>query len=262
MQVFERQEQIKSIILEQKSVSVSDLTARFNVSFETIRRDLKILEDQGVIEKSYGVAKLRLLVSNTADFDILSKVMVDSKRKIASLARNFITPGDCIYIDFSTTCAQLAGLLEDTTITVLTNSFPVMSELSNKPGVTFFSTGGCWDPRNRAFTGRAAVDTLSQYHVDKAFISCRALSMENGLSDKTEAESDIRRRIIESANEVYLLVDHSKFGKITFIKTSGFERITAIITDKPLAEQWASFLDDRAILHYDCEHTYSFESAE
>lgn len=262
MQAFERQEQIKGIILEQKSVSVSDLTARFNVSFETVRRDLKVLEDQGIIEKSYGVAKLKQRVSNNADFDILSTVMVESKKRIAALALNFVTPGDCIYIDFSTTCSQLAGLLEDTTVTVLTNSLPVMNELLNRSGFMFFSTGGCWDPRNRAFIGRTAVDTLSQYHVDKAFVSCRALSIENGLSDKTEAESDIRRRIIASANEVYLLVDYSKFDKITFVKTSGFERITAIITDKPLSEQWIAFLDDSGILHYDCEHTYNFDSVD
>ena len=135
-----------------------------------------------------------------------------------------------------------------------------MNKLSGKKNITLFSTGGAWDARNCAFTGRTAVDNLAQFHLDKAFISCRALSMENGISDKTEAESDMRRRIVESSNEVYLLADNSKFGKMTFVKTCGFERITAVITDKTLSKPWASFLDDLKIAHYDCEHP--LESAE
>ncbi|WP_066456426.1 MULTISPECIES: DeoR/GlpR family DNA-binding transcription regulator [Anaerotruncus] len=260
MLTIERQEQIKNILLEQKSVSVADLTARFDVSFETIRRDLKVLEKEGFVEKSYGGAILKQRVNNTADFQMLSNIMVEAKQRMAAMALNFISPGDCIYIGFATTCVQIAELLDNIPITVLTSSLEVMNKLSGKKNITLFSTGGAWDARNCAFTGRTAVDNLAQFHLDKAFISCRALSMENGISDKTEAESDMRRRIVESSNEVYLLADNSKFGKMTFVKTCGFERITAVITDKTLSKPWASFLDDLKIAHYDCEHP--LESAE
>lgn len=251
---IERQEQIKNIILEQKSVSVAELTERFDVSFETIRRDLKLLEKEGFVEKSYGGAILKQRVNNTADFQMLSHIMVEAKQKMASVAMNFISPGDCIYIGFATTCLQIAALLDDIPLTVLTSSLPVMNRLSEKKNIALFSTGGSWDARNCAFMGRTSVDNLSQFHLDKAFISCRALSMENGISDKTEAESDMRRRIVESSNQVYLLADNTKFDKMTFVKTCGFDRITAIITDKPLSRQWCAFLDDAGIAHYDCEH--------
>ena len=100
---IERQGIIKNILLEHKSVSVADLTERFGVSFETIRRDLKVLEKEGMIEKTYGGAVLKQKVMNPADYQTLSHIMVDSKRKMALRAVRLLVPGDCIYIGFSST---------------------------------------------------------------------------------------------------------------------------------------------------------------
>lgn len=250
---IERQEMIRDILLEQKSVSVSELTERFGVSFETIRRDLKVLEKEGLIEKSYGGAILKQKVMNSADFQTLSHIMIESKKKMALQAVEFISPGDCIYIGFATTCVQVATMLPDIPITVMTNSLEVMNVLSGRKNITLFAAGGCWDPRNCAFLGRTAMTNLSQYHLDKAFISCRALSMEEGISDKTEMESDMRRKIVAGSNEVYLLADSSKFDKVTFVKTCGFDKIKVVITDKKLNNSWRTFFEENGIQYYDEE---------
>ncbi len=249
---IERQRAITDILLEKKSVAVAELAERFQVSFETIRRDLKALEAEGVVEKSYGGAVLKEKVRHKVDFKTLSHIMVDVKRSIASRAVRFIRPNDCIYIDFSTTCGQLVPLLKDIPVNVLTNSLEVMNRLSDKAQVSLFSIGGSWDPDNCAFMGTTAISNLSQYHVDKAFISCRALSMEHGISDKTEAEAELRRKIIESSNQVYLLADSSKFGWIAFVKTCDLKKITAVITDEEPDEEWKAFFEKNGIVWYDC----------
>ncbi|WP_337596141.1 DeoR/GlpR family DNA-binding transcription regulator [Ruthenibacterium lactatiformans] len=251
MLAAERQNVIRTMLLENKEVSVADLSKYFNVSFETIRRDLKVLENDGFAEKTYGGAVLRQRVRNTADFKTLENIMISTKERLASIAKRFIVSDDCIYIDFSTTCLNIARILGDVPLNVVSNSLEVLSTLSEKPMISVFSSAGFWDEKNRAFMGRGALNSLSQFHFDKAFISCRAISMEHGISDKTEQEADIRQMAIECSNEVYLVADHTKFDKTAFVRTAGFDKITALITDTPLNDGWKSFLAERSIHYYD-----------
>lgn len=243
----ERQNIIRHMLLEQKKVSVSDLSKKFDVSFETIRRDLKALEKEGFAEKTYGGAVFRQRVRNTADFAALSNVMVDVKRQLAASAVRTVVVNDCIFIDFSTTCLQFAHLLPDINVTVMSNSLAVCNELSQHSAVTLYACGGAWDPKNCAFMGNQALDSLSSFYFDKAYLSCRALSMEKGISDKTEAESEIRRQVIRSAREVVLLVDHTKFDRSAFVRTADFDGISTIITDQPLSAAWQSFLEEQNV---------------
>ncbi len=238
---IERQREIEELLLEKKSISVAELSERFDVSFETIRRDLKVLEAKGIVEKSYGGAVLKEKVSHKADFKTLSHVMVDTKKKMAETAISFIRPGDCIYIDFSTTCNQIVPLLEDISINILTNSLEVMNQLAGRKNLSLFSTGGIFDPGNYAFMGNTSIQNLEQFHLDKAFISCRALSMERGISDKSEQEAELRKKIIESSNKVYLMVDHTKFNKVAFVRTCDMKAITAVITDMHPGQAWEAY---------------------
>lgn len=250
MLTIERQKQIGDILLEKKSVSVSELAEQFQVSYETIRRDLRELEKSGMAEKSYGGAVLKERVTHKLGFQELSKIMVDLKHRIAATALPLIEEGDSIYIDFSTTCGSIVNLLGDLSINVLTNSLEVINRLSDKENISLLSTGGSWDAENRAFFGRTAIQTLEQFHVDKAFISCCALSREQGITDRTELESELRRKVIESANHIYLLADYSKFDKVAFVKTCDFDRITGIVTDAELDSEWTDFLKKNHIKYY------------
>ena len=88
--------------------------------------------------------------------------------------------------------------------------------------------------------------------MDKAFISCRAINKESGLSDKFEQEADIRKAIVENADKVYVLADHTKLDKSTFVHTCGFKNITALITDHLLSTEWKDFLTSKEIEYYEC----------
>lgn len=252
MLAAERRNEIEKILVEKKSVSVLELAEHFDVSEETIRRDLRAMETKGVIEKSYGGAVLKERVSHSFSYSDLTNVMTDEKRRIAKVASNFICRSDCIFIDFSTTCGCIADVIGDFPVNVMTSSLDVINKLVEKPNVSLISVGGSWNADNRAFMGSTAIQTISQFHLDKAFISCRALNMENGISDKTEPESELRRKILESANQVYLLADHTKFDKLAFVKTGDLRRITAIITDEELDAKWRSFLTENNILYCCC----------
>lgn len=250
MLAIERQEQIKNKLIVEKNVYVAELSEYYDVSFETIRRDLKELEKTGLAKRTYGGAVLVDKVKNNADYKYLSNIMVDVKQNIARAAMHYIHPMDCIYIDFSTTCGQLAGMLGEFPINVMTSSLDVMNILSEKENVSLICVGGEWDKDNRAFQGKTAVETISQFHLDKAFISCRAISMDYGISDKSSMESEMRKAIINSSNQVYLMVDHSKFNKMAFVKTDTFDRISTVITDTEPSEEWRQFFKEHNIDYF------------
>ena len=247
---IERQREIEELLLEKKSISVAELSERFDVSFETIRRDLKTLEAKGIVEKSYGGAVLKEKVSHKADFKTLSHIMVETKKKMAETAVSFIRPGDCVYIDFSTTCSQIVPLLDDISINVLTNSMEVMNQLAGRKNIALFATGGLFDPSNYAFMGNTAIQNLEQFHLDKAFISCRSLSLERGISDKSEQEAQLRKKIIESSNKVYLMADHTKFNKVAFVRTCDLKAVTAVITDTHPGRSWEAYFKKNNISLY------------
>jgi len=242
--------QIKEKLIEKKNVSVAELADYYKVSFETIRRDLKELEKRGIAKRTYGGAVLVEKVRGDVNFSCLSNIMVDVKREIASIAAEKINPMDCIYIDFSTTCGQLADMIGDVPINVMTSSLDVMNKLANKPNVSLISVGGEWDADNWAFMGKITVQTIQKFHLDKAFISSRAISMEYGISDKSSTESEVRKAIIDSANQVYLMVDNSKFDKMAFVKTDDFQKITAVITDKEPSDEWKRFFEKKNIEYF------------
>ena len=245
----ERQTIIKAELLEKKSISVAELAQRYDVSFETIRRDIKELEKEGIAKKIYGGAVLAERAAGDFRFSDLANIMVDTKQKMAQTAAQAIRRSDCIYIDFSTTCGQMADIIGamNSPVNVMTSSLDVMAKLEDKSHVSLISVGGEWDTENRAFMGTTSVQTLHMYHLDKAFISCRAISMAHGLSDKSGAESELRKAIIESANQVFLVVDHTKFDRMAFVKTAGFEKISAVITDEEPSAEWKHFFKERDI---------------
>jgi len=252
MLTLQRRSEIKKIIWEKKSVTVSELSSKFGVSYETIRRDFDNLEIEGFVTKTYGGAVLKSHVKSEADYQVLSSILLDDKQRIAKKAAEFIYPGDCIFLDYSTTTHQIISELQNKKLIVMTNSFKVLNSLSENPNLKLNITGGELDYNNYGFFGRATEKYIANFHLDKAFISCRAIDSEKGLSDKSELESGLHKAIIENVDSVYLLMDHTKFDKVTYVHTCGFEKITTVITDHYLSENWKDFFSSKNISFYEC----------
>ncbi|MGO8671473.1 MAG: DeoR/GlpR family DNA-binding transcription regulator [Capsulimonadaceae bacterium] len=233
MLVMERRREIVSLIERERSVRVTSLARLFDVTQETIRRDLEQLEMEGKLVRSHGGAVTRLGGVETPQSDREAHCMAE-KVAIAREAVRHVNDGDTILIDASTTALHMARVLPDIPITVITNSIQVCVELSNRPRVRAVSTGGVLSVATLSFVGPRAEQMLTEYHVDRFFFSCTAIDLEYGLSDVSEAEAVLKRRMMSVADRTYLLVDKSKFGVKAFKRFAGVDEVDVIVTNDTL----------------------------
>lgn len=239
----ERLEIIKEIALKEKKVYVSRLSEKFDVTEETIRRDLEKLELQGIVTRSYGGAILNVEKTNEdIPFYKRSKTNIESKQYIASKALEFVKDGSTIIADCSSTVLEVLKLLKNRKdITVITNSVEVLQEL-NQSELNIISTGGGLKQRSLSLQGPITQNTLKKYNVDIAFVSCKGMDMEKGILDSNEAEAEIKKTMIKQSNKVILLIDNSKFDKTSFVKLFDYEDVDYVITDCEVKEDWINFL--------------------
>ena len=251
MLAITRINEIKELIRQQKSVLVSDLAPRFGVTEETIRRDLKKLEDEGLVIRVYGGAYSTDGVQNDVNVTLRETILVDEKKLIAQRCLPFIANGDSIFLDCSTTALQLAALLSRYTLTVITNSLKVADCLAPHRDIRLVLIGGALHATSMSFLGQSATTALAGYYVDKAFVSCRSLSIKNGITDSNEDQSAVRRLAIRLSDQAFLLVDHTKFGQTSFSKVAELTEVSTVITDFPVAPTWREYFLNHHIAYLD-----------
>lgn len=242
-----RKEKIKSILYNEKIVSVAALAEEFGVSDETVRRDLSELEEEGFLVRKHGGAVLSHKVMSSPNTHDLKNVFVKNKQTIAHIAKNLIKRRDCLFLDASTTSYYISKEIADMELTLLTNSLSIIELLAPQEKITLIAIGGVIQSSRDAFSGHCAINFLKNFHVDKAFISCRSLSMSNGITEASEGTAEIKKTILNQADRVCLAADHSKFNKTSFIKTCDFNSIDDLITDKALPYEWTSFLEKQNV---------------
>ncbi len=248
-----RKSKIKDIILEKKSVIVSELAQKFCVTEETIRRDLKTLEDEGFLTRTYGGAFIQEGVQNEVNLSLRETVYIDSKKAIAKKCAEIIHNGDSIFLDCSTTALFIAKAIQDMRITVLTNSLKIINLLSESQNIRLISIGGLYNSDNMSFIGRGALSSLENYFVDITFMSCRTLSREHGITDSNEAMSELRQKMLRRSNKTFIVADYSKFDKTSFIHICDFKEVDGVITDKNLDQEWLNFLLENDVTYYECK---------
>jgi len=246
-----RRQLIKELVFEKKGVKVTELAEKFSVTDETIRRDLNILEKEGVLLRGYGGAFIQTGVENIIDSDIRKTVYKESKDKIALLCSDLIQNGDVIFLDTSTTAYYVAEKIVNKRLTVLTNSLRIINLYSIYANIRVVGIGGHFNKSEMGFFGLNAIKSLNEYFVDKAFISCRSLSLENGLTESSEEFAELKTKVINRSKESYIIADFSKFENTSFLKVAELDSITGIITDKKLSERWHDELKSKNIRIYD-----------
>ncbi|MFF2908987.1 DeoR/GlpR family DNA-binding transcription regulator [Paenibacillus sp. NPDC057934] len=243
MKAFERRDLIITELYRNRKVHVADLAQKFQVSEETIRRDLDKLDRDGLAKKNYGGAILNAHTNEDPSYASRHQVNIEAKRLIANNVLDLINDGDSLMTDTSSTAFEaLRRIIEvKSNLTIITNSLVVLSEFQHS-GQKLISTGGTLGPETSSFVGPNASHTIQKYNVDVAIFSCKALSMTGGVSDSNEAESELKVLMQQQANKVVLLVDHAKFDRIAFIKLLSFDKIDYIVTDQKPSEEWVEFL--------------------
>lgn len=237
-----RKSEIKDLILEKKSVTVIELARMFSVTEETIRRDLKQLEEEGFLTRTYGGAFIHDGVENNVALSMRETIFLKSKQAIANQCRQIIHNGDSIFLDSSTTTLAIAKAISDMRLTVVTNSLLIVNELCDIPNIHLVCIGGNYTSRDKAFNGLNTTASLSSYYLDKTFMSCRSLSMEHGITDSLESVAAVRQSLVSRSKDIYLVADFSKFDKTSFIYITDFDSITGLVTDRKLNSQWLDFL--------------------
>ncbi len=247
MLVAERQRKIVELVNEKLSIRVSELSKIFSVTEETIRRDLEKLEKENLLMRSHGGAVS--LEEEQSETSYLEREITNSseKKAIAIEAISLIEPGDQIVLDASTTAWYMAKELPDMPLTVLTNSIKVAIELSRKEQIKVISTGGSLLSQSLSYVGPLAERSLSIYHVNKAFLSCKGVHLEKGLSDFNELQALLKKQMMEIADETVLMVDSSKFGTRAFSQIATLSSIDTVITDSNLNDQLRRQLDEKTI---------------
>ena len=237
-----RKNKIKELITEKKSVTVSELTNLFNVTDETIRRDLQQLEKEGFLYRAYGGAYISEGVENDVDVNIREHIHIEGKQKIANSCIKFIKNGDSIFLDSSTTSLGIASLLKGFKLTVTTNSIKIANKLYEFEDINVVLIGGKITHPSMSCLGRIAESNLKNYFFDICFTSCRALNMNHGITDSNELQAEIRKLAIEHANKTFLVADYTKFDRTAFTRICDFSKINTIVVDNELSEEWREFL--------------------
>ncbi len=237
-----RKNKIKDILIERKSITVTELSKTFDVTEETIRRDLKYLEDEGFLTRTYGGAFIQTGVENNVTVELREVAYTKSKEAIAKECRKLIHNGDSIFLDASTTALFVAKAISNMRLTVVTNSLLIVNQLTDFENIRVVCIGGTYSKDHKAFQGNVTIQSLDNLFLDKTFMSCRSLSMEHGITDSSEGQAMIHKKLLQRSNEVYLIADYSKFDKTSFIHICDFDSLTGVVTDKVLSQEWKDFL--------------------
>ncbi|MBG9451201.1 DeoR family transcriptional regulator [Cytobacillus firmus] len=240
----ERKNEIVKELKKTGKVKVVDLVEQFQVSEETIRRDLMILEEKGLLKKVYGGAIHAVFQSEEPPFIQRTSVNQEAKVKVGKKGVELISDGDVIAIDVGTTMLEFAKQIEKKKdITIITNSLPVSSVLTESLNQNMFTgqvllLGGQIDPKHQSISGSLTEQMLNQFNIDKAFISAGGFSIQKGVSNYHLHETLVSRKMVEVSKQVILLTDSSKMGVDTFSKVCPLEKIDVVVCEQPFPEIW------------------------
>lgn len=234
----ERRIFIRERLATQRTVTATDLVRELGVAMATVRRDLAILEQEGVLVRSHGGAVSK---SSGADFQpsylVLKNINRDEKKAIAAAAKSLILDGEIVFLEGSTTVFELAGLLvRHAHMTVVTNSPPILNRLSQDSAMTLMSTGGELQKDMHYLCGAWARDVLAQTRLDKAILGVSAIDTAYGVSTTRPAHAEIKKLLSTVARTRIGLVDHSKFGKQNFAYVGPVTDFDIIVTSSLTSE--------------------------
>jgi Transcriptional regulators of sugar metabolism len=246
----ERREQTLAMIRKQGSVQVTDLAKWFEVSTVTIRNDLAFLEKQGIITRAYGGAFLN--ESNTVypehSFEDKSQLNPSVKSQIGKAAAELICDGNTIILDSGTTTNYIANCMSDLKdVITMTNGLNIANTLMPAQGVEVIMLGGHLRRKSMSFYGSQAEKTLESYHFNKLFLGVDGFDLAKGITTHNEYEAQLNRRMCDVADEIIVVTDSSKFGRISLHKILEPGKVSKVITDQAIPEFYLEGLQHAGI---------------
>jgi DeoR family fructose operon transcriptional repressor len=233
----ERYRKIVEYLQNHDIIKIDQMTEMFDVSVETVRRDLTFLAQEGVIRKVYGGAALIRSEAREAASAERMKHALDEKVAIAQKCVEFIEDGDWVLLGVGTTTLQVARALKARKdLTIISSSIHIIAELLDTD-FDLYMIGGKIRAEEGSVSGALSLLELDNLRIGKAIIGTGGITVTNGLSDYNMEEALLRRKAVEQSYEVIVVADHSKFGKDVLTKVCPIDDVSLIITDRGLPHE-------------------------
>lgn len=235
----ERQEKILELLQRNGAVTTSHLVDLFQVSIETVRRDLLSMEQQGRLSRVHGGAVAKQNMKPFYELEKRNTEYSGEKLALSRKAAEFVSEGDVIGIDVGSTANFFADALKErfSRLTVITYSYDVFTRLCEHKDFSVILCGGHYLKKEKSFCGALPMEMLKLLHVQKAFVFPSAVSLEYGICDYQNEIYPLQKQLMHSAEEIFVLADSSKFEKRALLKVSDTKSTYTYITDENLPEE-------------------------
>ncbi|MDR1599919.1 MAG: DeoR/GlpR family DNA-binding transcription regulator [Oscillospiraceae bacterium] len=248
MLALERRARILSRLTGSGNVLVAELSREYQVTDETIRRDLELLEREGLARRTYGGAVRLGGAQAELPYQMRRQTNVESKRGMAGLIASRIPDGESVALDASTSALFVArALMARRHLSLITNSMEILTETAGKTDWTILATGGSLKSSALAFVGPQAERAIGEFHVSLAVMSCKGLDAQAGFTDTNEQDAAVKRAFMRCAARTAFLVDASKFGRRAFARIAPLSGAAWVVTDARPPEPWPGVLAEQGI---------------
>lgn len=246
---MKRHQIILDILNKEKYLEVLDLCKLLDVSAVTIRKDLKLLEEKGLLFRTHGGASLENPYINEKAVNEKAKISVEEKNGIAQAAAKLIDENDSILIASGTTVQALAKfIVPKNKLTAITSSVYVVLHLINHKDIEILQLGGYIRHSSASVVGNYAAQILENVSCSKLFLGVDGIDLDYGLSTTSLEEAQLNKKMLKSAQKTIVLADSSKFGKKSFAKICGINEVDQIITDTGISTSIVKKLEDDGIV--------------
>ncbi len=233
LSVAERRQGILNRVSETGRVSVADLSQAFGLSEVTIRADLQALAESNLLLRTHGGAIALNSGSQYLSLNLRRLQQTQEKAHIGAAAAALIQDGDAVFLDSSSTALAIAQCLADRRyLTVVTNGLVIAQELLAAPGVSVIVVGGALRRDTASLLGVDGLDILKHVNLSKGFFGSHGISAEEGLTDVSADEAELKRLVVQMVREVVAVVDRTKWGRVGVASFAAAREIDKVITDR------------------------------
>jgi DeoR family transcriptional regulator, aga operon transcriptional repressor len=246
--ITERHQHIINKLQHEGQVQVVNLCDELRVSSVTIRKDLKLLEDKGLLFRTHGGATQHNPYTVDRSVNEKEKIQASEKNSIGAAAAKLIAPNDSILIASGTTVLALAKNIKPLeNLTVITSALPVALELIRHPEIEVLQLGGLLRKNSSSVAGPYSESILADFSCSKLFLGVDGIDLEFGLTTTNVMEAHLNRQMINISQKTIVLADSTKFGKRGFGRICGFEDIDQVITDKGISDHIIKSLEGMGV---------------
>ena len=228
----ERQQDILRTIAQDGRAAVAELSRKYGVSEVTIRGDLQILAEQGLIMRTHGGA---VTVPQSADLslNLRRQLQIAEKERIGAAAAAFVSDGDAVFLDTSSTSLAIVRFLKTRReLTVLTNSLAIAQASLDMPGVTVVMTGGVLRRDTVSLIGTEGLSLLGRYNIKTGIFGAHGLTLAEGLTDVSVGEAEVKSAVVTMCRQVIAVIDATKWGRVGPASFARVQDLQVVITDE------------------------------